>query len=65
MSDESPALPYFEADQQHWQAFRNNERYADMHSPCQASMRYMTFRDCMTRITNNRLDHLPMPDADN
>ncbi|WP_233801389.1 lysozyme inhibitor LprI family protein [Paraburkholderia sp. HP33-1] len=61
---EPPALPYFEAAQQHWKAFRDNECYSDTYSLGQASMRYMVFWDCMTRITKDRFNELTRPDAD-
>ncbi|MCC8404935.1 DUF1311 domain-containing protein [Paraburkholderia sp. MMS20-SJTN17] len=61
---EPAALPYFEAAQQHWKAFRDDECYSDTYSLGQASMRYMVFWDCMTRITKDRLNELARPDAD-
>src|SRR5579864_5318265 len=52
------ALPYFNKAQQDWQSFRDSECYSDTYSLGQASMRYMVFWDCMTRITKSRLDEL-------
>lgn len=63
--DDSPAaLPYFERANRSWAEFRADECYSDTYSLGHASMRYMVFWDCMTRITKNRLDELNRSDAD-
>ncbi|KXU87558.1 hypothetical protein CI15_15595 [Paraburkholderia monticola] len=61
---ERPALSYFETAQQHWKTVRDNECYSDTYLLGPASIRYMVFLDCMTRITKNRLDELTRHDAD-
>jgi uncharacterized protein YecT (DUF1311 family) len=58
---EPTALPYFKRAQQYWTAFRDNECYSDTYSLGQASMRYMVFWDCMTRLTKARLEELNAP----
>lgn len=63
--DDSPAaLPWFERANRSWVEFRANECYYDTYSLGQASMRYMVFWDCMTRITKNRLAELNRTDSD-
>lgn len=61
---EPPALPYFNRAQKSWLSFRDNECYTDAYSVGQASMRFIDFWNCMTRITKNRLDELTKPDVD-
>ncbi|MFM0240430.1 lysozyme inhibitor LprI family protein [Paraburkholderia phytofirmans] len=56
--DNPIASPYFEKGQNAWIEFRDNQCYAETYSLGEALMRYMTFWDCMARITKERLDDL-------
>ncbi|MCG5075058.1 lysozyme inhibitor LprI family protein [Paraburkholderia tagetis] len=59
LSDNYPvALPHFQQAQRAWADYRANQCYAETYSSGQASMRYMTFWDCMTRITKERIADL-------
>ncbi|QBQ99056.1 lysozyme inhibitor LprI family protein [Paraburkholderia pallida] len=58
------ALPYFEKAQASWEQYRDNNCYFDTYSVGQASLHFVYFWDCMTRITNNRLTELTKPDND-
>ncbi|MGF6789454.1 lysozyme inhibitor LprI family protein [Paraburkholderia sp. 35.1] len=58
---EPEALPYFRRGQENWKLYRDNECYADVYEVGQASLRFVEFWDCMTRITRNRLDELTKP----
>lgn len=49
------ALPYFEKAQSAWGEYRDNQCYAETYSLGEASMRYTTFWDCMSRITEERI----------
>ncbi|MGF6698627.1 uncharacterized protein YecT (DUF1311 family) [Paraburkholderia sp. MM5496-R1] len=58
-ADNNPvALPYFEKGQRAWVQYRDNQCYAETYSLGEASMRYMTFWDCMARITKGRISDL-------
>lgn len=58
-ADNNPvALPYFEKGQSAWTGYRDNQCYAETYSLGEASMRYMTFWDCMARITKERISDL-------
>ncbi|MBC8748670.1 MULTISPECIES: lysozyme inhibitor LprI family protein [Paraburkholderia] len=58
-ADNNPvALPYFEKGQSAWVEYRDNQCYAETYSLGEASMRYMTFWDCMARITKERISDL-------
>ncbi|CAM2163695.1 DUF1311 domain-containing protein [Paraburkholderia sacchari] len=52
------ALPHFQRAERAWSDYRDNQCYAETYSLGQASMRYMTFWDCMTRITKERIADL-------
>ncbi|MGF6371232.1 lysozyme inhibitor LprI family protein [Paraburkholderia sp. 32] len=57
--DNNPvALPYFEKGQRAWVEYRDNQCYAESYSLGEASVRYMTFWDCMARITKGRISDL-------
>ncbi|WP_429556971.1 lysozyme inhibitor LprI family protein [Paraburkholderia youngii] len=47
--------------QESWKLYRDNECYAEVYEVGQASLRFVEFWDCMTRITRNRLDELTKP----
>ncbi|MEM5295138.1 lysozyme inhibitor LprI family protein [Burkholderia sp. JPY481] len=58
-ADNNPvALPYFENGQRAWVEYRDNQCYAETYSLGEASMRYVTFWDCMARITKERISDL-------
>jgi len=50
--------PCFRKAQNSWQTCRDNECYAEVYEAGPASMRFMDFWDCMTRITRLRLDEI-------
>lgn len=58
------ALPFFKKAQANWALYRDNDCYSDTYSVGQASLHFVYFWDCMTRITKSRLDELTRPDAD-
>ncbi|MFP4894191.1 lysozyme inhibitor LprI family protein [Paraburkholderia sp. EG304] len=58
---EPEALPYFRRGQESWNLYRDNECYAEVYEAGQASLRFVEFWDCMTRITTHRLDELTKP----
>lgn len=58
IADNPVALPYFTKAQRAWQEYRDNQCYSETYSLGEASMRYMTFWDCMTRITKERISDL-------
>ncbi|MFT4063947.1 lysozyme inhibitor LprI family protein [Paraburkholderia sp.] len=62
--EEPAALPFFIESQKNWELYRDNDCYSDTYSVGQASLRFVYFWDCMTRITKNRLDELTKPDTD-
>jgi uncharacterized protein YecT (DUF1311 family) len=57
-NDEPEALPFFKKAQENWVLYRDNQCYADTYEPGQASLHFVYFWDCMTRITENRLKEL-------
>lgn len=61
---EPEALPFFEKAQASWQVYRDNECYSNVYAVGQASLRFVDFWDCMTRITKSRLDELTKPNTD-
>ncbi|MGF6595898.1 uncharacterized protein YecT (DUF1311 family) [Paraburkholderia sp. GAS448] len=61
---EPAALPFFKRAQMNWELYRDNDCYSDVYSVGQASLRFVDFWDCMTRITKNRLDELTKPNND-
>lgn len=63
-NDEPEALPFFKKAQSNWQLYRDNECYAEVYQVGQASLRFIDFWDCMTRITKQRLDELTNPSQD-
>lgn len=63
-TDNAVASPYFEKAQNAWKKFRDHQCYAETYSSGEASMRYVTFWDCMTRLTKNRFDELTRANAD-
>ncbi|CAG4913181.1 lysozyme inhibitor LprI family protein [Paraburkholderia gardini] len=58
------ALPYFVKSQEIWAQYRESGCYYETYMLGEASMRYITFWDCMTRITKSRLDELTRSGAD-
>jgi len=60
---EPAALPYFRRSQTHWELYRDNNCYSDTYSVGQASLHFVYFWDCMTRMTEARLDELTNPDG--
>jgi uncharacterized protein YecT (DUF1311 family) len=58
------ALPYFVKSQDAWVQYRDNYCYYDTYALDEASMRYMNFWDCMTRMTKKRLSELRKPETD-
>lgn len=58
------ALPYFVKSQEAWAQYRESDCYYETYMLGEASMRYITFWDCMTRITKSRLDELTGSGAD-
>jgi len=58
------ALPFFKRAQMNWKLYRDNDCYSDVYSVGQASLRFVDFWDCMTRITKNRIDELTKPNTD-
>jgi uncharacterized protein YecT (DUF1311 family) len=58
------ALPFFKKAQSNWELYRDNDCYSDVYSVGQASLRFVDFWDCMTRITKNRLEELSKPNSD-
>lgn len=61
---EPAALPFFKKSQMNWALYRDNDCYSDVYSVGQASLRFIDFWDCMSRITKNRLDELTKPNDD-
>ncbi|MBC8741356.1 DUF1311 domain-containing protein [Paraburkholderia sp. UCT31] len=61
---EPEALPFFEKAQASWQRYRDNNCYSEVYQVGQASLHFVYFWDCMTRMTKNRLDELTRPDAE-
>ncbi|CAE6881524.1 lysozyme inhibitor LprI family protein [Paraburkholderia domus] len=61
---EPAALPFFRKAQANWELYRDNNCYSDVYSVGQASLRFIDFWDCMTRITKQRLDELTNPSQD-
>ncbi|SMG56178.1 Protein of unknown function [Paraburkholderia susongensis] len=61
---EPAALPYFKKAQMHWQLYRDNDCYSNVYEVGPASLRFIDFWDCMTRMTKNRLDELAKPNSD-
>ncbi|SIT44010.1 conserved exported hypothetical protein [Paraburkholderia ribeironis] len=61
---EPEALPFFEKAQANWQLYRDNYCYSEVYQVGQASLHFVYFWDCMTRMTKNRLDELTKPDTD-
>jgi uncharacterized protein YecT (DUF1311 family) len=57
-SGEPLALPYFVKSQAAWAQYRESDCYSETYMLGEASMRYIKFWDCMTRITKSRLDEL-------
>jgi uncharacterized protein YecT (DUF1311 family) len=55
---EPAALPFFKKAQVNWQLYRDNDCYMNVYSVGQASLRFIDFWSCMTRITQNRLNEL-------
>jgi uncharacterized protein YecT (DUF1311 family) len=53
---EPAALPYLGSSQMHWELYRDNNCYFDIYSIGQASLHFVYFWDCMTRVTQARLD---------
>ncbi|MFM0502507.1 lysozyme inhibitor LprI family protein [Paraburkholderia caffeinilytica] len=62
--DEPLALPYFKNAQIHWELYRDNFCYAEVYEAGPASLRFIEFWNCMTRITKNRLDEMAKSNAD-
>jgi uncharacterized protein YecT (DUF1311 family) len=60
---ELEALPFFKKAQANWKLYRDNNCYASVYEVGQASLRFVDFWDCMTRMTRNRLDELTRPNA--
>ncbi|MGF6936089.1 uncharacterized protein YecT (DUF1311 family) [Paraburkholderia sp. UCT70] len=60
---EPEALPFFENAQANWQRYGDNNCYSEVYQVGQASLHFVYFWDCMTRMTKNRLDELTRPDA--
>ncbi|HEX7906908.1 MAG TPA: lysozyme inhibitor LprI family protein [Paraburkholderia sp.] len=60
---EPEALPFFEKAQVNWQLYRNNNCYSEVYQVGQASLHFVYFWDCMTRMTKNRFDELTKPHA--
>lgn len=58
------ALPYFVKSQEVWAKYRESDCYYETYMLGEASIRYITFWDCMTRITKSRLDELTRSGAD-
>ncbi|SDR51164.1 Uncharacterized conserved protein YecT, DUF1311 family [Paraburkholderia fungorum] len=55
-ADDDPiASAYFVKAQKAWQDYRENQCYVETYSLAVASMRYMTFWDCMARIAKERI----------
>ncbi|WNC92455.1 lysozyme inhibitor LprI family protein [Paraburkholderia sp. FT54] len=61
---EPKALPFFKKAQANWQLYRDNNCYSEVYQVGQASLHFVYFWDCMTRMTKNRLDELTKPDVD-
>jgi uncharacterized protein YecT (DUF1311 family) len=61
---EPAALPFFKKAQANWKLYRDNNCYSSVYSVGQASLRFVYFWDCMTRMTENRLNELTRPDPD-
>lgn len=55
---EPEALPFFEKSQVSWLSYRDNACYSEAYQAGQASLHFVYFWDCMTRITKNRLREL-------
>ncbi|MDE2430497.1 MAG: DUF1311 domain-containing protein [Burkholderiales bacterium] len=65
LTDNEPeALPYFQKAQSNWRLYRDNECYAEAYQSGTATLRYIDFWDCMTRITKNRLNELTTHNID-
>lgn len=63
-NDEPEALPFFEKAQSNWKSYRENQCYSEVYQVGQASLRFVDFWDCMTRITKTRFDELMKPSTD-
>jgi uncharacterized protein YecT (DUF1311 family) len=64
VNGEPEALPFFKKSQANWQLYRDNECYSNVYEVGQASLRFVDFWACMTRITKSRFDELTKPNAD-
>lgn len=58
------ALPYFDKSQDAWAKYREGDCYSETYMLGEASMRYINFWDCMTRITKNRFNDLTRSNQD-
>jgi uncharacterized protein YecT (DUF1311 family) len=62
--DQPSSLPFFKKSQSSWEIYRDNNCYTDVYSVGQASLHFVDFWDCMTRITENRLKELSKGNGD-
>lgn len=58
------ALPYFLKSQDAWAQYRESYCYYETYALGEASIRYINFWNCMSRITKSRLEELTKPNAD-
>lgn len=61
---EPQALPYFKKAQAHWKIYRDSNCYAEAYESGPASLRFIEFWNCMSRITKNRLNELTKANTD-
>jgi uncharacterized protein YecT (DUF1311 family) len=59
---EPEALPHLKEAQKSWTMYRDNECYSETYQAGQASLHFVYFWDCMSRITNLRLKELTTSD---
>ena len=58
------ALPYFLKSQDAWAQYRESYCYYETYALGEASIRYINFWNCMSRITRSRLEELTKPNTD-
>jgi uncharacterized protein YecT (DUF1311 family) len=61
---EPEALLFIEKAQSNWILYRDSECYSEIYQVGQASLHFVYFWDCMTRMTKNRLVELTRPNED-